>query len=140
MRIIPVLILIVMLGCGQYRSVYTPGKSSETGLETLPDQGPGSQDPAVPEPQEPMDPVPVDPPPVVDTAEAFFIETGTFQLAHDEALRWDGCSEEQIIQGGYNSDTECGKAFFQPLFAQHLQEYFFRCVSDAAQAAGFLNR
>jgi hypothetical protein len=70
----------------------------------------------------------------VDT---FFIENTVFQLAHDRAVRWDGCQKSFSSQGGYNSDSRCGRGFLHPKFAEHLNAYFFRCVQDAAMTAGY---
>ncbi len=72
----------------------------------------------------------------VDT---FFIQNTVFQLAHDRAVRWDGCQKSFSSQGGYNSDSRCGTGFLHPKFAEHLNSFFFRCVQDAAKLAGYPN-
>ncbi|MEO0335761.1 MAG: extensin family protein [Pseudomonadota bacterium] len=70
----------------------------------------------------------------VDT---FFLEDQTFQLAHGPADRWGGCEDGYESQGGYNSDTRCGRAFFHPAFSDQLNDAFFKCVQVSAKEAGY---
>ncbi|MCB0378046.1 MAG: hypothetical protein KDD33_06105, partial [Bdellovibrionales bacterium] len=74
---------------------------------------------------------------IVDPTNTFYLEDQLFSLAHGKAQRWDGCRKDYVSQGGYNSDTQCGRAFFHPNFASQLNEFFFRCIMDAAQVAGY---
>ena len=73
----------------------------------------------------------------VNLKNTFFLEDRVFSLARGPALRWDGCESDKESQGGYNSDTQCGRAYFHPSFADNLNEAFYICVSDAAEAAGY---
>lgn len=68
----------------------------------------------------------------------FSFSSSVAYLAHDKAVKWDGCSKSARVRGGYDSDSSCGKAYIHyPKFAQHLNKYFFTCIIDAAQAAGY---
>lgn len=65
----------------------------------------------------------------------FSLSTTSLKLAHGPARVWNGCDPNATVMGGYNSDTICGKGYFHPLFAQHLNTHFFACVEAAAKAA-----
>ena len=83
-------------------------------------------------------PIVVTPPPVqVSLKNTFAIENRDYSLAHGPALRWLGCEEDKMSQGGYNSDSNCGTAFFHPAFVNNLQEDFYICVTSAARQAGY---
>lgn len=74
----------------------------------------------------------------VKTKINFSFATKVEELAHDKAVKWDGCSKNAFVKGGYDSDTTCGKAYIHyPKFAQHLDKYFYTCVADAAKLIGF---
>lgn len=73
----------------------------------------------------------------INLKNTFHFEDNTFSLAHGSALRWNGCEKEKASQGGYNSDSQCGKGYFHPSFAGNLNEAFYQCVSDAAAVAGY---
>jgi len=66
----------------------------------------------------------------------FRIEPGLYQLEDGEGVLWDGCGENQFVGGGFQSDTECGKAFLHPRFATHLETHFKNCIETSASAAG----
>ncbi len=68
---------------------------------------------------------------------SFVVEDEIFALAHGQALRWNGCYRNQNTMGGYGSDRNCGNAFLQKNFHNHLNFTFFRCIEDSAQAAGY---
>lgn len=74
---------------------------------------------------------------VIDFKNSFFIEDRTFSLAHGSAKRWDGCRDNYVSQGGYNSNSKCGRAFLHSKFSNQLNEFFYRCISDAAKTAGY---
>jgi hypothetical protein len=96
------------------------------------EEPPVERDPAEQPEQDPSD----TPSFKVDT---FFLEAQNFELAHGPALRWDGCENGYESQGGYNSDTRCGRAFFHPAFSDHLNQAFFKCVQISADQAGYEN-
>ena len=80
----------------------------------------------------------ITPPPVqVSLKNTFLIESREYSLAHGPAYRWDGCNQSKMTQGGYNSDTNCSRAFFHPAFVNNLQDDFFVCVHSAALEAGY---
>lgn len=74
---------------------------------------------------------------IINFKNTFYLDSGLYALAHNNANRWDGCKSGYTSQGGYNSDSKCGRAFFHPKFAGNLNEFFFRCISDAAKVAGY---
>lgn len=74
---------------------------------------------------------------IVSFKNTFFLEDRTFSLAHGSANRWDGCEDGFASEGGYNSNSRCGRAFLHHKFSTQLNEYFFRCISDAAKEAGY---
>lgn len=65
----------------------------------------------------------------------FSLSKNSMKLAHGPAQVWNGCDSKAVVMGGYDSDTVCGKGYFHPLFAEHLNKYFFSCVEDSAKAA-----
>ena len=65
----------------------------------------------------------------------FSLSKNSMKLAHGPAQVWNGCDSNAAVMGGYDSDTVCGKGYFHPLFAEHLNKYFFSCVEDSAKAA-----
>lgn len=82
-------------------------------------------------------PPPQTPPPVVvNLKNTFEFDDRVFNLARGPAWRWDGCAVEKASQGGYNSDSQCGRAYFHPLFADQLNAMFFSCVTQAAEDSG----
>ena len=83
------------------------------------------------EPQPPEDP---EPPFVPQTI--FSIQSKLINLAHGKGQRWDGCDKDSFAQGGYLSNTKCGAGTFLPAYAKHLNEDFYQCIIDAAEAAG----
>jgi len=69
----------------------------------------------------------------------FKVDSGLYSLdngAGTVAVRWAGCDNNQYAQGGYDSDTRCGKAFLLPAFRLHLEKHFQNCVLSAAREAG----
>lgn len=73
----------------------------------------------------------------LEKVDTFSLEEQIFQLAHGSALRWDGCDTDKATQGGYNSDSQCGRAFFHPSFAKNLNNTFHICIDVAAKEAGW---
>ncbi len=67
----------------------------------------------------------------------FKVDAGEFQLAHDRALRWNGCFIDQEAMGGPNNDSFCGMAFLHKSFHENLNLVFSSCVREAATAAGY---
>lgn len=67
---------------------------------------------------------------------AFKINPSRAQLALGPGQFWEGCSGEQFVKGGYDSDSVCGRAYFHPRFAEVLNKDFLPCVRTAASAAG----
>lgn len=67
---------------------------------------------------------------------AFYLSSTQHTLAHDKAQFWEGC-QDQIVKGGYESDTVCSKAYVQPAFGRHLNKHFVGCAKQAAAKAGF---
>lgn len=143
------IVFLALLGllaasCGRYEAgLESLGSSSFDDLE-IPD------DFEAPEDEELVTEVPVDgvtapdpdddvlPPPLdISLKNTLYLEPTVFQLARGPALRWDGCRTDYATQGGYLSDTSCGRAFFQPSFAGQMNEMFFMCISDAAEVAGY---
>lgn len=131
---------VFLMGCDPgFRTVNNLGSQSNFSDEEIPDDFTSPED----ERQDPIDDggisEEIDPDPIeiidqiVFKTDTFFLEDQTFQLAHDSALRWDGCNEEYESAGGFNSDTRCGRAFFHPLFSVHLNDSFYRCVQEAAE-------
>ncbi len=76
------------------------------------------------------------PPVVVPLKNTFSMSSTLYSLAHGKANRWNGCEGSKSSQGGYNSDSRCGTAFFHPSFADNLNEAFFTCAREAAVEAG----
>lgn len=68
---------------------------------------------------------------------SFYLSSTQHRLAHDVAQFWEGCQAEQIVKGGYESDSVCSKAYVQPAFGRHLNRHFVSCVKTAAARAGF---
>jgi hypothetical protein len=66
----------------------------------------------------------------------FAVSTQSYSLAHGPALKWDGCVTAKATQGGYDSDSKCGIAYFHPALVNNLNDAFYICISDAAQKAG----
>lgn len=71
------------------------------------------------------------------TSPDFIFNATKVRLAHDLAQFWEGCNSQQVVRGGYESDTSCSKAYIQPSFAVHLNQHFFSCVKRAASKAGY---
>lgn len=117
--------------------------------EDAAEEDPNTPSPETPEPTpEPTEPEPAPapepdedaslPPPIeVNLKNTFYLDPGSFRLAHNSARRWNGCSHQRQTRGGYNSDSRCGRAFFHQLLADNLNEVFFICISDAARAGGY---
>ena len=57
----------------------------------------------------------------------FYFSVGSekFPLAQGPAYKWNRCDPQATVNGGYDSDTECGGGYFQEGFATHLQDDFF---------------
>jgi hypothetical protein len=72
--------------------------------------------------------------PPADSGDFSFGKT-TIKLANGPAQIWNGCDTSSSVVGGYNSDTVCGKGYFHPLFAEHLNKHFYQCVEQASQKA-----
>jgi len=129
--------ILFLSACAKYQpGLSSLGSSSSFNDVEIPD------DFSAPEDENPDDSAvgldPTLPPPVeVSLKNTFFIEEKSFQLAHNSAFRWDGCNPEKESRGGYNSDSQCGRAFFHRLFANNLNEVFFICITDAARVAGY---
>jgi hypothetical protein len=66
----------------------------------------------------------------------FYLNPTRQRLAHDVAQFWEGCQSAQLVEGGYESDSTCSKAYFQPKFAAHLNRHFLSCAKAAAARAG----
>jgi hypothetical protein len=66
----------------------------------------------------------------------FSLSEQTYKLAHGPAQVWNGCDSNAPVMGGYNSDSKCGKGYFHPLFAAHLNKNLFTCVERSALQAG----
>lgn len=145
------LLVFMLVGCGenafqsQEITLESLGENSNfSDIEMEEDFPPPEEDAALPLPDVNPQPLPREPanePPnreepryKVDT---FFLEAQTFSLAHGPALRWDGCNTDYESQGGYNSDTRCGRGFFHPAFSEKLNEVFYKCVQVSAQEAGY---
>ncbi len=132
-RFFSFILIFTIAGCGGYSSNLDQlgSQSSFTDVD-IPADFPAPEDEVEEEPI----PDEVTPPPVqVSLKNTFHIEENVFDLAHGPALRWDGCIKEKASQGGYNSDSQCGRAYFHPSFANNLNDVFFQCVHDAAQSA-----
>ena len=67
----------------------------------------------------------------------FRVENREFRLAHNRALRWNGCYINQEALGGASSDNRCGTAFLHRAFHENLNRSFSQCIRDAAGAAGY---
>ena len=65
----------------------------------------------------------------------FKVETKEFKLAHNRALRWNGCSLSQEAMGG--PSNRCGDAFLEGDFHRNLNLSFGQCVRNAAGTAGY---
>lgn len=129
------LLLIVLLsGCtGQHMTLSQLGTQSSFNDVEIPEDFEAPEDEVVVPPEDPGEEIL---PPVVSYKNTFSLDTQIFQLAHDKAVRWDGCVSTQMSRGGYNSDSTCSRAFFHPSLAKNLNEVFFICVRDAARASG----
>ncbi len=68
-------------------------------------------------------------------ATTFNVEAREFKLAHNRALRWNGCSFGQEAMGG--PGNRCGFAFLQGDFHGNLNLAFGRCVRGASKTAGY---
>ncbi|NQZ00071.1 MAG: extensin family protein [Bdellovibrionales bacterium] len=138
---------IVLVGCGE-----TSFEARSIDLDSLGENNDFSDveiedDFPAPEDEPPVEPIVIEEPPQRDPAEqptppsfkvdTFFLESQTFQLARGPALRWGGCEPGYESQGGYNSDTRCGRAFFHPAFSEQLNQAFFKCVQVSAREAGY---
>ncbi|MCJ8277300.1 MAG: extensin family protein [Bdellovibrionales bacterium] len=74
---------------------------------------------------------------VIQMKNTFDMGTRLFSLANGNAYRWEGCNKDKASQGGYNSNTNCGRGFFHPSFADNLNDVFYQCISEAASEAGY---
>ena len=129
------LLFLICAACSPYSSNLEKlgTQSSFTDVE-IPADFPGPEEEGEGEDIE-ITPPETPPPVVVNLKNTFYFENQSFALAHGPGLRWDGCVQEKQTQGGYNSDTDCGRGFFHPAFADNLNDAFYICVSEAAQAA-----
>ena len=129
------LVLIIglsLFACAPYKSSVTTNLSElgegetditnppEGGLE-VPDEG--NKEPIVEEPGGLPEKI-------------FSIVSRLINLAHGKGQRWEGCDKISFAQGGYLSNTKCGAGTFLPAFAKHLNQDFYQCILDAAEAAG----
>lgn len=89
------------------------------------------------EPTEPNPPTEQEPTPPPIAGLYFSFLPGTHKLANGPGKIWDGCEQEAIVRGGYDSDTKCGNGTILPAYAEHLNKYFFGCVERGALAAGY---
>jgi len=128
------ILMAFLISCSPYQSnLDSLGSQSSFADVEIPGDFPAPED----EEDVPED-IEITPPPVqVNLKNTFFLDEQIFNLAHGEALRWDGCVQSKPSQGGYNSDIKCGRAYFHPSFADNLNEAFYLCVSEAARAAGY---
>lgn len=62
----------------------------------------------------------------------FSLSEQSYKLAHGPAQIWNGCDSNATVMGGYNSDSKCGKGYFHPIFAAHLNKHLFTCVERAS--------
>lgn len=148
--------LLILSACANDDAVNLESLGSTGGFEdveipddfTSPEEDAANNEPTAPQPDTPEEspaPAPSEPeedeilpPPIeVNLKNTFHLDPGSFRLAHNSARRWNGCSHERQTRGGYNSDTQCGRAFFHQLLADNLNEVFFVCLSDAARAGGY---
>lgn len=88
--------------------------------------------PEIPDEDLPDEPQ-VEPP---DNKISFHTNGNYYTLARNQALRWEGCEASARARGGYLSDSSCGRAYLYDKFVAHLNQHFFNCVENAAQAAG----
>jgi len=65
----------------------------------------------------------------------FSLSDETYNLAHGPAQIWNGCDTDAAVMGGYNSDSKCGKGYFHPIFAGHLNRHLLTCVERASREA-----
>ncbi|MGE4131283.1 MAG: hypothetical protein AB7F86_06570, partial [Bdellovibrionales bacterium] len=65
----------------------------------------------------------------------FSLDMKLVSLAHDVAVTWLGCDTKAAVQGGYTSDTQCGRAYFQPNFGTQLNRKFYECAMEGASNA-----
>ena len=133
-------LILVLASCSQYESnLNSLGSQASYSDGTIPDDFPAPEDESPDNmPGDEIVIVPpegeITPPPVqVNLKNTFFLEDREFSLARGPALRWDGCKTAKNSQGGYNSDSKCGRAYFHPSFADNLNDAFYICVSDAAK-------
>lgn len=68
---------------------------------------------------------------------SFSVSREVYKLANGPAQKWDGCDQEALVTGGYDSDSQCGKGYFHPEFVEHLNANFFPCIEKASLAANF---
>ena len=67
----------------------------------------------------------------------FSFSSTTVKLTNANAKTWDGCNPAVRVNGGYVSDTKCGKGYFIPKYAEKLEGEFFRCAEEAALDGGY---
>ncbi len=133
LRFVFILTFLFVAGCGGYSSNLDQlGAQSSFADVEIPDDFVAPEE----EVEDVEPPMEITPPPVqVSLKNTFYLDDPLFNLAHGPAVRWDGCVAEKASQGGYNSDIQCGRAYFHPSFADNLNDAFFECVDQAAQAA-----
>mgnify|MGYP006077432979 CR=1 FL=1 len=122
------LILSVFFAFGCSKSDIDVSDLASTDMDHIGEEPIGLPDDIPPAPE-------VSNPEVSSRSSNFSLNKNPLQLANGLAQVWNGCDSNSNVMGGYNSDTICGKGYFHPLFAQHLNKYFFECVEDAAEAA-----
>lgn len=131
------LLLSMFVGCSPYHSeLDSLGANSSFNDVSIPDDFDETEEEVsggIEEEVAVITPAPVQ----VNLKNTFEISSQVFQLARGPALRWDGCEKTKESQGGYNSDSQCGRAYFHPSFADNLNEAFYICISDAAKVAGY---
>ncbi len=134
--------LVFLVGCNQYQSnLDSLGKLASYNDVEIEDDFPAPDEEEESNSEGDVvvieDPGDVTPGPVVvPLKNTFSLSSNLFSLAHGSAQKWDGCESSKASQGGYNSDSRCGSAFFHPRFGSNLNEVFYTCVQEAAFEAG----
>lgn len=132
------LILTLLTGCGaggelDWASHQDPTREDQLDVDDILPEG--DEEVAQTPPPTTQPPSPPAPPAAPDPRTIFHTDGNYFSLAHNKALRWEGCHASSVARGGYLSDTACGRAFLYDKFVTHLNRNFFTCVEKAAQSA-----
>lgn len=138
LKILFLVMSLGLVGCGQeFRTLDNLGTQEDYSDLSIGEDFEAPEDETKQEVIEEPQPPAEEPLPDKPFENSFFFEQQSFNLAHNSALRWDGCEANYQSNGGYNSDTRCGRAFIEQLFAYNLNEVFFACVHQSALAAGY---